>query len=289
MSQWGDKPTPDNVPNYLTEEQKAQAKATERGWEIPLAGTNPDKGLMEVIVAIGGLVDNVDSADGEVALTFDIFDMDAWEEPVIAADPSLGIFIKSAPAVFETTTFKRNKVLHIQSLAADYDVAHPLPTDYRWQREVMTMNLPGDGEVEVTADNSVSVSGKIYINKDWKVAGTYGQIAIFAPIFSADDSLIHGNMFGVAINDGALQMWGPTPLSLVEDPSLDGLPENKYATFEYKVSVGKIDYILNGNHVATQTVPAIVPGHRIKFVGTHNFNSGADMDYYVDDIAVIAE
>lgn len=54
----------ENWTNWTREKPPVEgAFATERGWEKPLAGTNPDDGLTEVIVAIGGLATAADEAN----------------------------------------------------------------------------------------------------------------------------------------------------------------------------------------------------------------------------------
>ena len=53
MSSWGTTTSDESKPKYLTDEEKRNCYATERGWTIP-AGGNPD-GEREVIAAIGGL------------------------------------------------------------------------------------------------------------------------------------------------------------------------------------------------------------------------------------------
>jgi hypothetical protein len=59
MSSWGLNKKPTFAPN---------AVATERGWEAPLPGTNPDDGLLEVIVAIRQLeTKRRDFIDGETS------------------------------------------------------------------------------------------------------------------------------------------------------------------------------------------------------------------------------
>jgi|TARA_B110000467_G_C17965415_1_gene287305 hypothetical protein len=53
MSSWGASTTDESKPKFLTDEEKRNCYATDRGWTIP-AGGNPD-GEREVIAAIGGL------------------------------------------------------------------------------------------------------------------------------------------------------------------------------------------------------------------------------------------
>ena len=53
MSLWGASTTDESKPKFLTDEEKRNCYATDRGWTIP-AGGNPD-GEREVIAAIGGL------------------------------------------------------------------------------------------------------------------------------------------------------------------------------------------------------------------------------------------
>lgn len=53
MSSWGTTTSDESKPKYLTDEEKRNCYATDRGWTIP-AGGNPD-GEREVIAAIGGL------------------------------------------------------------------------------------------------------------------------------------------------------------------------------------------------------------------------------------------
>jgi len=53
MSSWGASTTDESKPKYLTDAEKRDCYATDRGWTIP-AGGNPD-GEREVIAAIGGL------------------------------------------------------------------------------------------------------------------------------------------------------------------------------------------------------------------------------------------
>ena len=53
MSSWGATTSDESKPKYLTDAEKRDCYATDRGWTIP-AGGNPD-GEREVIAAIGGL------------------------------------------------------------------------------------------------------------------------------------------------------------------------------------------------------------------------------------------
>lgn len=53
MGSWGATTTDESKPKYLTDEEKRDCYATDRGWTVP-AGGNPD-GEREVLVAIGGL------------------------------------------------------------------------------------------------------------------------------------------------------------------------------------------------------------------------------------------
>ena len=53
MSSWGASTTDESKPKFLTDEEKRNCYATDRGWTIP-AGGNPD-GEREVIATIGGL------------------------------------------------------------------------------------------------------------------------------------------------------------------------------------------------------------------------------------------
>ena len=53
MSSWGASTTDESKPKYLTDAEKRDCYATDRGWTIP-AGGNPN-GEREVIAAIGGL------------------------------------------------------------------------------------------------------------------------------------------------------------------------------------------------------------------------------------------
>lgn len=58
MSSWGANTSDESKPKYLTDEEKAEVYATERGWELKnskLTGNNNPAADPEILVAIGGL------------------------------------------------------------------------------------------------------------------------------------------------------------------------------------------------------------------------------------------
>ena len=67
MSSWGASTSDESKPKYLTDAEKRDCYATDRGWTIP-AGGNPD-GEREVIATIGGLSGATQLAAGTISST----------------------------------------------------------------------------------------------------------------------------------------------------------------------------------------------------------------------------
>jgi hypothetical protein len=67
MSSWGASTSDESKPKYLTDAEKRNCYATDRGWTIP-AGGNPD-GEREVIATIGGLSGAAKLAAGTISST----------------------------------------------------------------------------------------------------------------------------------------------------------------------------------------------------------------------------
>ncbi len=280
MSQWGDKPTPDNVPNYLTDEQKAQAKATDRGWEIPLAGTNPDKGLTEVIVAIGSLASRTD--EGEVVIGFDVFDIDQWSVPV-------KVPAAREPSVFETETFKNNTVLKVGVRAADFDTDYPNLEDYAHQREVMHIGLP-DGGLTLTADNTITGTLRVYVDEQMIDETKAGVIGIVLPIVDASDAYVTSAMMALSFQNGDIAYWGPDAPDYISPATAQDaatLKQKKYAALGVRISAGTIEFLVNGKKVAEQTgLTGVVAGCKVLTAEISTINGNSDVDYRVDDLTV---
>lgn len=285
MSNWGDKPTPEDAPKFLTEEQRGQVVATERGWEIPLAGTNPEKGLMEVVVAIGGLVDNL--SEGDIVDGFNDFNEEDWSVPGSSG-------FARQPAIFETVEFRGNQVLNVGVSSGDFDEANP--EDYTKQRERMQINF-GD-PVQIPA----SVSAKVFIHKDWLDAEQEltRWIGFVAEVRNDEDVVVRYPTTAVFIDQGNPVYWGPDYEPTPPGQYINGftpefnegsnpkLKADTWATMELRIREGAIDFIVQGKHVATEERPQITAGSKVSAVHIATQNYGDDVtDYYVDDVAVI--
>jgi len=55
MGSWGASTTDESKPKYLTDEEKKNCFANEKGWTVPVSGNDNAAATREVLVAIGGL------------------------------------------------------------------------------------------------------------------------------------------------------------------------------------------------------------------------------------------
>lgn len=245
----GEKPQPDATP-------------TERGWEIPLKGSNADD-AMEVIVAIRQLATKIDASFPPDPLIVD-FDEDLWVQN------------RELPASFGPIQLEDgNKVIELVIDADD----HQVNDFYNWQGKEYFLVAPSDG-----VESPSEVSFKLYIDPDW--ANVDGELlpSLWLTVYRPDTTRSFP-VIGPYFVDGEFQQWfsnvGYTPAATTLIPDFGTWVEIKVKV-DINTYVVEVDGVVVAQNLAHPNLPV---GTKIESLILYGYNGNNDYTALFDEIA----
>lgn len=242
------------------------AIATERGWEIPLKGTNPDDNLMEVIVAIDQLATKIEDANPEPSFPddplIDNFEPDDWGQ-------NRGLPHSFGPITLEDG----NKVLQLEIAGDDQD-----ENDfYNWQGKEHYLIAPNDGVVIPSF-----VQFKMFIDPAWQDVPGEMLPSIWLTVLEPNNNR-RFPMCGPYFVDGDFQMWYNNGVSTPE--ATTHLPTfGEWATVKIVVVEGGWRVYIDDVQVVNRNGAGYAAGTKIESMIFFAYNGGNDYSMLIDEI-----
>lgn len=252
--------------DYMDKKPRPDAVSTDRGWEVPLAGTNPDNNLTEVIVAIRQLETKLELLEEPPTFPddplIDNFDPDEWGQ-------NRGLPQSFGPVQLEDG----NSVIKIEIRADQHD-----ENDfYNWQGKEHYIVAQNDGLLIPSF-----VEYKLYIDPEWENVPGELLPSMWLTVLEPNNNR-RFPMCGPYFVDGEFQMWYNNGTSTPEATTLTPT-FGEWATIRMTVFEGGWSVSVNGTTIVNRVGSGYAAGTKIESMILFGYNGNHDHDILIDEI-----